>query len=68
MSINDFLLSLTERETKHLKDPWAKTFIKKIFPFIEENRFSILYSDNSDSRPNNPANVHFKLLILRNGI
>jgi len=65
MAIHDSLLSLTEREMKHLKGSWAETFSKKIFPFIEEDRFSVLYSDNSASRPNNPINVYFGLLILR---
>jgi len=65
MAINDSLLSLTEREMKHLKGSWAETFSKKIFPFIKEDRFSILYSDNPASRPNNPINVYFGLLILR---
>jgi len=65
MAINDSLLSLTEREMKHLKGSWAETFSKKIFPFIKEDRFSVLYSDNPASRPNNPVNVYFGLLILR---
>ena len=65
MAINDSLLSLTEREMKHLMSSWAETFSKKIFPFIAEDRFSILYSDNPASRPNNPINVYFGLLILR---
>ncbi len=65
MAIHDSLLSLTEREMKHLKGSWAETFSKKIFPFIEEGRFSVLYSDNPASRPNNPINVYFGLLILR---
>jgi hypothetical protein len=65
MAVNDALLSLTERERKYLKDSWAETFSKKIFPFIEEDRFSVLYSDNPASRPNNPVNVYFGLLILR---
>ena len=65
MAIYDSLFLLTERETKHLKNSWAKTFSKKIFPFIEEDRFSVLYSDNPASRPNNPVNVYFGLLILR---
>ncbi len=65
MAINDSLLSLTEREMKHLMSSWAETFSKKIFPFIAEDRFSVLYSDNSASRPNNPVNVYFGLLILR---
>ena len=65
MAINDSLLSLTERERKYLNNSWAETFSKKIFPFIEEDRFKILYSDNPASRPNNPVNVYFGLLILR---
>ncbi|MBA7655194.1 hypothetical protein ES703_63093 [subsurface metagenome] len=65
MAINDSLLSLTERERKYLNNSWAETFSKKIFPFIDEDRFSVLYSDNPASRPNNPVNVYFGLLILR---
>jgi len=65
MAINDSLLSLTEREMKYLKGSWAENFSKKIFPFITEDRFSVLYSDNPASRPNNPVNVYFGLLILR---
>jgi len=65
MAMYDALLSLTERELKYLKGSWAETFSKKIFPSIDEDRFSVLYSDNPASRPNNPANVYFGLLILR---
>ena len=65
MAMYDSLLSLTERERKYLNNSWAETFSKKIFPFIKEDRFSILYSDNPASRPNNPVNIYFGLLILR---
>jgi len=65
MAIHDPLLSLTERERKYLQDSWAETFSKKIFPYIKEDRFSVLYSDHPASRPNNPVNVYFGLLILR---
>ena len=65
MTINDSLLSITEKETKHLKNSWTETFNKKIFPFIEEDRCKTLYSDNKASRPNNPINVYFGLIILR---
>lgn len=65
MAINDSLLSLTERERKYLNNSWAETFSKKIFPFIKEDRFKVLYSDNKASRPNNPVNIYFGLLILR---
>jgi len=34
MAINDALLSLTKRETKYLKNSWAETFSKKIFPLL----------------------------------
>jgi len=65
MAMYDSLYNLTEREIKYLKNSWAETFSKKIFPFIAEDRFSVLYSDNPASRPNNPINVYFGLLILR---
>ena len=65
MAINDSLYNLTERERKYLMNSWAETFSRKIFPFIKEDRFSLLYSDNPASRPNNPVNVYFGLLILR---
>ena len=65
MALDDSLLSLTERERKYLNNSWAETFSKKIFPFIDEDRFNVLYSDNPASRPNNPVNVYFGLLILR---
>jgi len=65
MVIHDFLLSLTERERKYFMNSWAETFNKKIFLFIAEDRFSVLYSDNPASRSNNPINIYFGLLILR---
>jgi hypothetical protein len=65
MALHDPLLSLTERERKHLQHSWAEPFSKKIFPYITEDRFSVLYSANPASRPNNPVNIYFGLLILR---
>jgi hypothetical protein len=59
MAMYDSLLSLTQRERKYLKDSWLETFSKKIFPFIKEDRFRVLYSDNNASRPNNPVNEMF---------
>lgn len=64
MAIYDLLFWLTEREIKHLKNSWAEIFSTKIFPFINEDRFRVLYSDNSATRPNNPVNVYSGLLIL----
>jgi len=65
MAIYVSLLSLTERERKYLNNSWAETFSKKIFSSIAEDRFSVLYSDNPASRPNNLINVYFGLFILR---
>ena len=65
MATNDSLSSLTERELKYLKSSWVEKFRDKIFPFINEERFRVLYSDNKASLLNNPVNVYFGLLILR---
>lgn len=64
-SIFDSLVNLTERERKMLKNTWAEKFGSQIFPLINEDRFSVLYSDNHASRPNNPSNVNIGLLMLK---
>ena len=51
LSLNDKLMNLTEREKKALDKSWAKIFADEIFPAIDEERFSVLYSDKA-SRPN----------------
>ena len=61
----DSIYTLTERENKRLKNSWAETFSKEVFSLINEERFSVIYSDNPASRPNNPVNVNFGLLILK---
>jgi len=53
---------------KYLQDilnkSWAKAFKDYIFPQINEERFSVLYS-NKASRPNSPINVIIGLLIIK---
>ena len=53
---------------KYLQDilnkSWAKAFKDYIFPQINEERFSVLYS-NKASRPNSPINVILGLLIIK---
>ena len=66
MAFDNPLLSLSERERKYLTNSWAETFSKEISPFIAEERFSILYSDNPASRPNNPVKVYFEFKIKIN--
>ena len=58
------LLTLTERERKALEKSWAKIFADEIFPAIDEERFSVLYS-NKASRPNAPVNVIIGALIIK---
>lgn len=65
MTLEDPLYKLTERERKMLKNSWAEHFSNTIFPMINEERFSVLYSNNPASRPNNPVNVYVGLLMIR---
>ena len=55
---------LTERERKALERSWAKIFADEIFPAIDEERFSVLYSDKAP-RPNAPVNVIIGALIIK---
>lgn len=47
-----------------LKKSWADDFYRLILTQIDEDRFSVLYSDKA-SRPNKPVNVLVSLLILK---
>ena len=64
LSFDDSFMNLTERERKALENSWAKIFADEIFPAIDEERFSVLYSDKS-SRPNAPVNVIIGALIIK---
>jgi len=57
ITLNDSFLGLTEREKKALDKSWAKIFTDDIFPAIDEERFSILYSNNKASRTNTPVSI-----------
>lgn len=64
ISINDSFIKLTAREKKVLENSWAHIFANEIFPAIDEERFSVLYSDKA-SRPNTPVNVIIGALIIK---
>ena len=64
LSLDDSFITLTERERKALEKSWAKIFADEIFPAIDEERFSVLYSDKV-SRPNAPVNVIIGALIIK---
>ena len=64
LSFDDSFMNLTERERKALENSWAKIFADEIFPAIDEEHFSVLYSDKA-SRPNAPVNVIIGALIIK---
>lgn len=64
LTLTDSALNLTQRERRVLEKSWAGTFAEKVFPVIDENIFSVLYSDKA-SRPNTPVNVIVGALILK---
>ena len=64
-TLEDSFLNLDERTKKFVTKSWAKDFSEIIFPAINEERFSVLYSNNTASRPNNPVNAVIGSLILK---
>lgn len=67
ITLTDSMFNLTEREQKFLEKSWAKVFADIVFPAIDEDIFSILYSDKA-SRPNTPVNVIVGALILKEAL
>ena len=64
LSLDDSSIMLTARERNALEKSWAKIFADDSFPAIDEERFSVLYSDKA-SRPNTPVNVIIGALIIK---
>ena len=64
LSMFDSLKDLTERERRFLENSWAKEFSETIFPAIDEEPYSVLYSEK-DSRPNTPVNVLVGALFIQ---
>ena len=64
ISIFDRFKNLPQYQKDMLLNSWAHKFQEIIFPAINENRFSVLYSDKA-SRPNSPVNVIIGALILK---
>jgi len=67
LTLADSTFHLTDREKRVLGRSWAKTFADIVFPAIDENIFSVLYSDKA-SRPNTPVNVIVGALILKEAL
>ena len=64
MSIYDSYLKLPGYIRKVVDKSWAGDFAEHIFPKINEERFSVLYSE-AGSRPNTPVNVLVGSLMLK---
>lgn len=64
MTLDDSFINLTSRERKALENSWVQIFADEIFPVIDEELFSVLYSDRA-SRPNAPVNVIIGALIIK---
>lgn len=67
LTLSDSIFNLTEREKRMLERSWAKTFADKFFPAIDEDIFSVLYSEKA-SRLNTPVNVIVGALILKEAL
>lgn len=65
LSLDDSTYQLTDRERRFLEKSWGTYFADHVFPYIDEQMFSVLYSDNKASRPNTPVNVLFGANILK---
>ena len=65
ISIDDSFNRLSPRVQKMIENSWANDFAKIVFPAINEERFSVLYSDAPASRPNTPVNFIVGALMLK---
>lgn len=60
------ITQLPEKQQKILEGSWSPTFYQEVFCRIDEEKFSVLYSDEP-SRPNTPINILVGLEILKSG-
>jgi len=65
MSMNDNLYALSDRGMRILKGSWAEDFANHIFPNLQEEPFSVLFSENDASKPNIPINIILGLFMLK---
>lgn len=65
ITLNDSFVNQTPRTQKIIMNSWCRDFAEIVFPAINEERFSVLYSDNKFSRPNTPVNFIVGALMLK---
>ena len=68
ITLDDSFLNLSPRVQKIVTNSWAKDFAEIVFPAINEERFSVLYSDHKFSRNNTPVNIIIGALILKENL
>ncbi|MCL2549203.1 MAG: transposase, partial [Symbiobacteriaceae bacterium] len=64
INLSDRTTRLTDRELRFLSKSWAKVFAEEIFPRIGEDRFRVLYSEET-GRPPTPVNVVIGAMIIK---
>lgn len=65
ITLHDSFINQTPRTQKIIMKSWCRDFADIVFPAINEERFSVLYSDNNASRPNTPVNFIVGSLMLK---
>ena len=65
ITLGDSYLNASDRVRRIIEHSWCKDFSDFVFPAINEERFSVLYSDHKFSRPNTPVNFIIGALILK---
>ncbi len=65
MNLFDPLYSMSERNKRFLQQSWTSDVANIVFRSINEERFSVLYSDNTATRPNTPINVTVGALLIK---
>lgn len=68
ITLDDSYINLSPRTRKIVEKSLAKDFSDIVFPAINEECFSVLYSDHKFSRPNTPVNIVVGGLILKESL
>lgn len=65
VGFDNMYIQISDRTKKYIQNTWAGAFAERVFPYINEERFAVLYSDNPCSRPNTPVNFIIGALLLK---
>ena len=68
LTLDDRFLNLSPRTQDIVTKSWAKDFADIVFPAINEERFSVLYSDHKFSMSNTPVNIIIGALMLKENL